>query len=38
VNDFVNQKFTHTFNIILGLDFDTVTSSAEIIGRLGKAL
>jgi hypothetical protein len=38
VDDFVNQKITHSFKIILGLDFDTIASSAEIIGRLGKAL
>jgi hypothetical protein len=29
VDDFVNEKITHSFKIILGLDFDTIASSAD---------
>jgi len=29
VDDFVNEKITHSFNMIPGLDFDTIASSAD---------
>ena len=29
MDDFVSEKITHSFKIILGLDFDTIASSAD---------